>query len=278
VMPRPIFMEIPRSAIGQNAQPPRLLLVDDDPDQLRLLVEALRSTSYRLSLAMNGLQGYDRAVSIQPDLIVLDVRMPRVDGFALCRRLKANASTKRIPVIFLSSASDIQERLTGLGGGAVDYILKPYDAQEVVARVNIHLALAGKGPVATLEHVDTPCDEDTMLVTAAQRELVANLSATPRLGEVAARIGVHERRLARAFQKALGVTLFEYLRGARMQEAQRLLVQTSLGMVAISHEVGFSNAANFSTAFRESTGVSPSEYRLRNTQSRALDRLDEKSE
>lgn len=251
-----------------GAQQPRLLLVDDDPDQLRLLVEALRGKHYRLSLAMDGMQGYDRAVSILPDLIVLDVRMPRVDGFALCRRLKANAATASIPVIFLSSASDVEQRLTGLGGGGVDYIVKPFDAQEVVARINIHLALSRNATQVPLPVDAGPVQEDDVLVRAAQRELSFFLSTTPRLSEIAGRLGVHERRLARAFQKSMGMTLFDYLRLLRMQEAERLLTETSLSMVAISHEVGFSSPGNFSTAFREHTGLSPTIFRLQKTTGR----------
>lgn len=97
------------STLLPDDTPAHLLLVDDDPEQLRLLVEFLRGTSYKLSLAFNGTQGYDRALAVKPDLIVLDVRMPGTDGLALCRKLKANAATTDIPVIFLSSASDVQK-------------------------------------------------------------------------------------------------------------------------------------------------------------------------
>jgi|SRR5690554_639298 len=91
-------------------QQPRLLLVDDNPEQLRLLVEALRTKSYRISVAFDGFQGYDRAVSIVSDLIILDVHMPRMDGFALCRRLKANAATAHIPILYLSSDSEVDQK------------------------------------------------------------------------------------------------------------------------------------------------------------------------
>ena len=240
---------------------PRLLLVDDDPDQLRLMIETMRSTAFRISLAMDGVQAYNRALSIQPDLILLDVRMPRLDGFALCRRLKANAATARIPVIFLSSASDIDDRLTGLQDGAVDYILKPYEPQEVVARVKIHLALSQQ-PTADADGQTTlPISEDDVLVKAAQQTLRMCLSVTPRAVDIAAKLGVHERRLARAFRNCLDTTLFENLRELRMEEAQRLLRETSLSVQAISQEVGFSNPANFSTAFREHVGMAPSAYR-----------------
>ncbi|HWL30305.1 MAG TPA: helix-turn-helix domain-containing protein [Burkholderiaceae bacterium] len=240
---------------------PHVLLVDDNPDQLRLLIDTLRGCGYRLSIAFDGAQGYDRAVSNVPDLMILDVRMPRMDGFALCRRLKANSSTAHIPIIFLSSAGDIEEKLTGLRGGAVDYILKPYAPEEVVARVRIHLELAGKTRNAAADAPDVVMDEDEVLVRAAQRELQDCLSLTPRLMDIAERLGVNERRLSRAFRKCLDMTPFDYLRQARMNEARRLLVETPLSIVAISEEVGFSSAANFSTAFREHTGVAPSDYR-----------------
>lgn len=237
----------------------RLLLVDDDPDQLRLLVEYLRGTSFQISLAFHGVQGYERAVSLVPDLIILDVRMPDIDGFALCRRLKANASTAHIPIIFLSSASDIEEKLTGFEGGAVDYIVKPYTPEEVVARVQIHLKLAGKA-IEEVEQVDDGAiDDDAVLTLAAKRELRRCLGLTPRL--IAGNLGVPERRLVRAFRKSLNMTPFEYVRQERMNEAQRLLTQTALSVVTISQELGFSSAANFSTAFRDYVGVAPSDYR-----------------
>lgn len=244
-----------------KTEQPHVLLVDDNPEQLRLLIDTLRGCAYRLSVAFDGAQGYDRAVSSMPDLIVLDVRMPRLDGFALCRRLKANVSTAHIPVIFLSSAGDVAEKLTGLRGGAVDYILKPYAPEEVVARVRIHLQLAGKKRFPASDSVDTVMDDDAVLVRAAQRELQDSLSLTPRLIDIAERLGVNERRLSRAFRKCLDMTPFDYLRQERMKEARRLLTETPLSIVAISEEVGFSSAANFSTAFREHVGVAPSDYR-----------------
>jgi DNA-binding response OmpR family regulator len=254
-------MNVHKSSVSIGAQPARVLLVDDNPDQLRLLIEALRSTSCRITVAMDGIQGYNRAVSIQPDLIILDVRMPRLDGFALCRRLKANEGTQHIPIIFLSSAADLEERLSGLGGGAVDYILKPYDADEVVARVKIHLRLAGKIQDQEYAVAPIPLSDDEVLVRAAQTELSALLSSTPLQADIAEKLGVHERRLARAFRSVLNTTMFEFLREERMKEARRLLSETSLSMVAIANELGFSTPANFSTAFREHAGVSPSEFR-----------------
>lgn len=252
------------SSMQQEAQRPRLLLIDDNPEQLRLLVEALRRKSYQISVALDGLQGYARAVSIIPDLIILDVHMPRMDGFALCRRLKANEATAHIPILYLSSDTQVDKRIAGLTCGGVDYILKPYEPEEVVARVEVHLAIAGK---AAAQHAQTasaptgPMDDDSVLVRAAQEELKFHLCNTPQLAEIAAKLSVNERKLSRAFRKILDMTPFEYLRQLRMQEACRLLTETSLSIVDISQEVGFSSAANFSTAFRESMDMPPSDYR-----------------
>lgn len=269
-------MNKPDAALRTNAEQVQLLLVDDDPDQLRLLVEALRAMPWRLSLAFDGMRGYERAVAIMPDLILLDVRMPRLDGFALCRNLKANPSTAHIPILFLSSATDVDERLKGLRGGAVDYILKPYAADEVIARVQIHLGLAGKAAErtktdafgASAPQADPgggvePVDQDEVLVRAARQELLSYRFHEQSLADLAAGLGVSERRLSRAFRKVLGMTLFEYLRRERMEQAKRLLVQTALSVLAVSQETGFSSAANFATAFRDYTGMTPSEYRRR---------------
>ena len=245
-------------------QQPSLLLVDDKPEQLRLLVEALRAHAYRISVAFDGFQGYDRAVSILPDLIILDVHMPRMDGFALCRRLKANPATAHIPVLFLSSASEVDTKLAGLTGGGVDYILKPYAPEEVVARVRIHLALVAQSAAnvdSARPELAAPMDEDSVLVRVVQQALTADLSLTPRLADIATQLGVNERRISRAFRKRLDMSPFEYLRQERMKKACQLLAETTLTIVVISQEVGFANAANFATAFREYTSTSPSDYR-----------------
>ncbi|MDB5829140.1 MAG: DNA-binding response regulator, partial [Variovorax sp.] len=110
----------------------RLLVVDDSPEQLKLLLEVLRGARFEISVAFDGMQGYGRAVAQAPDLILMDVRMGRTDGFAACRLLKADPLTAHIPVIFLTSSGSLEERLTGLREGAVDYILKPFEAAEVL--------------------------------------------------------------------------------------------------------------------------------------------------
>src|SRR5690606_16401167 len=108
-------------------------------DELRLLLEILRNAGFKLSVALDGVKGYSRAIAFVPDLILLDVHLPGLDGFSACRRLKANPATAHVPVIFLSSEHAVDARLTGLRDGGVDYIMKPFVPEEVMARVRIHL-------------------------------------------------------------------------------------------------------------------------------------------
>src|SRR5471030_408366 len=103
-----------------------ILIVDDSAFEQRMLMELLSEQSYRISVAFNGLQGYQLALANQPDLILLDVRMPNMDGYAACRLLKANPATHHIPVIFLSGADGADERIMGLSIGGVDYVAKPF--------------------------------------------------------------------------------------------------------------------------------------------------------
>src|SRR5512141_186006 len=128
-------------------EPPSILLVDDSPDELRLLSDMLRAGRFRLIVASDGRQGYQRAVSRLPDLILMDVSMPELDGFTACRLLKADPATRHIPVIFLTAKNAPEERLNGFRLGGIDYVSKPFLAEEVIARIRIHLNLPARNVV-----------------------------------------------------------------------------------------------------------------------------------
>jgi signal transduction histidine kinase len=119
-----------------------VLIVEDTPASLKLLSDLLTQTGYAVRQAPDGELALWSAQARPPDLILLDVRMPGIDGLEVCRRLKANAALRDIPVIFLSAQSDTDDQLRGFQAGAVDFIGKPYHAQEVLARTAAHMALA----------------------------------------------------------------------------------------------------------------------------------------
>jgi two-component system sensor histidine kinase/response regulator len=122
--------------------PPVILLVDDNLVNLEVLFDLLDEKGFHTLTAKSGELALKRAETAQPDLILLDVLMPPgIDGFETCRRLKAHQTTRDIPVIFMTALSDTVDKVTGFEVGAVDYITKPIQPEEVLARVNAHLAI-----------------------------------------------------------------------------------------------------------------------------------------
>lgn len=118
-----------------------ILIVDDTPDNLELLHFFLCDSDFIVEFAMSGESALKKVEEIHPDIILLDVMMPGIDGFETCRRLKINESTKDIPVIFMTALSETVDKVTGLSVGAVDYLTKPVQEEELKARLNSHLTI-----------------------------------------------------------------------------------------------------------------------------------------
>lgn len=116
-----------------------ILAIDDTEASLKVLGDILKEAGYSVRSALSGQLALLSARHLPPDLILLDVRMPDMDGFEVCRQLKAVAETREIPVIFISALSDIEEKIRGFKLGAVDYVIKPYQRDELLARVSTHI-------------------------------------------------------------------------------------------------------------------------------------------
>ncbi|MGG6266884.1 hybrid sensor histidine kinase/response regulator [Leptolyngbya sp. AN03gr2] len=120
----------------------RILLVDDTPTNLKVLSEALQGQGWKTLVAVDGESAIEQAEYAKPDLILLDVMMPGIDGFETCERFKSNPQLHSIPIIFMTALSDAVNKVRGLDLGAVDYITKPFQQEEVIARVKLHLSLS----------------------------------------------------------------------------------------------------------------------------------------
>ncbi len=113
----------------------RVLLIEDDPSAVRLVSYTLEQEGYEVLTAMNGLEGLNKVREEAPDLLVLDVMLPGLDGFEVCRRLRADEKTAGLPVLMLSAKAQEIDKTTGIKVGADDYLAKPADPSEIVARV-----------------------------------------------------------------------------------------------------------------------------------------------
>jgi len=118
-----------------------ILLVDDVPQNIQVLGEILKDEGYSFAIAMSGKETFRLLEKELPDLILLDVMLPDTDGFEVCRRIKEKERTSEIPVIFLTARTETDDKVRGLELGAVDYITKPFEAAEVIARVRTHVQL-----------------------------------------------------------------------------------------------------------------------------------------
>ncbi|HRQ36315.1 MAG TPA: hybrid sensor histidine kinase/response regulator [Chloroflexota bacterium] len=121
--------------------PATILIVDDTPANLRLLAGLLGNAGYQVRPARDGRMALSVAQSNPPDLILLDIMMPEMDGYEVCRLLKADERTREIPVIFISALDDVHDKVKSFTLGAVDYVAKPFQAEEVMARVRSHITL-----------------------------------------------------------------------------------------------------------------------------------------
>ena len=249
----------------------KILIVDDSAFEQRMLVDLLSELPYKVSVAFNGLQGYQLALAQHPDLILLDVRMPNMDGYAACRLLKANPATQDIPVIFLSGADAAEERIMGLSIGGVDYVSKPFSPGELAARIQVHLNLARRqhpprqaadaADAVAQVRAEADTDPDAVIVSAVKRLIVDNLATLPGLAEIARSVGTYREKLSQVFRERTGMTVFGFIREERIRRGEELLKDTDIDVQDIALLIGFNNAGNFATAFRERMGLTPSAYR-----------------
>jgi two-component system sensor histidine kinase/response regulator len=131
-----------------------VLVVDDNPTNLSVLVNLLRDVGLRVLVATDGESAIEQITYIKPDLILLDVMMPGIDGFETCQRLKANSETVKIPIIFMTALSETVDKVRGLSLGAVDYVTKPFEHEEVLVRIRTHLTIAKQRQTIESQNLD----------------------------------------------------------------------------------------------------------------------------
>ncbi len=178
--------------MSQNKEPlvqnqacqPTILIVDDNPTNLSVMSDYLKTYGYRILVARDGESGIEKACYAKPDLILLDVMMPGIDGFETCRRLKNNPEVKDIAVVFMTALAETDNKIKAFKAGAVDYVTKPMQPAEVLARVSTHLqirnlTLSLQTQAAQLRHANLALEEHSRRIQAANQaksEFLANMS------------------------------------------------------------------------------------------------------
>jgi len=184
------------NSIDEKKETDNILIVDDTVENLQLLASILKEAGYKVRPASNGKLALQAIESLKPDLILLDIKMPGMDGYEVCRILKSNPETKNIPVLFISALSDVNDKIRAFQVGGIDYINKPFQFEEVKARVSTHLQLK-----AYQDEMETKVSKGvervellTQEVIETQREIIFTM------GEICEtrshETGMHIRRVA----------------------------------------------------------------------------------
>jgi len=160
----------------ENIKPKKILIIDDLPDNLRLLSNTLKEQGYQVRCAKSGYMALMAVEGYKPDLILLDIKLPDIDGYQVCKQLKENTRTREIPVIFLSALNDILYKTRAFAAGGVDYISKPFQIAEVLTRINHQLALVAAE--AKIRHLNAFLERKVRQRTAElQQEIIERIKA-----------------------------------------------------------------------------------------------------
>lgn len=257
-----------RGAASRNS---KILLVDDDIEICRYLKSEL-SDWYRFVICNNGKEALKQLLSGDFDLVVSDVVMPEMDGITLLRNIKGNANISHVPVIMLTSKSEISDRLEGIKQGADAYLAKPFSLEELHLTIDnlIDNVRRLKGKFTGALKQDDKVEKvevkgyDEELMERIMKVVNENLSDSDfNVEKMCDEVGVSRTQLHRKLKEMTGVPTSEFLRNIRLNEAARLIREHKINITQVSYMVGFANNSHFSTAFKKYFGMSPTEYAAR---------------
>lgn len=257
-----------RDAASRNC---KILLVDDDIEICRYLKSEL-SDWYRFVICNNGKEALNQLFSDDFDLVISDVVMPEMDGITLLKNIKGNANISHVPVIMLTSKSEISDRLEGIKLGADAYLAKPFSLEELHLTIDnlIDNVRRLKGKFSGALKQDDKVEKievkgnDEELMERIMKVVNENMSDSDfNVEKMCDEVGVSRTQLHRKLKEMTGVPTSEFLRNIRLNEAARLIREHKINITQVSYMVGFANNSHFSTAFKKYFGMSPTEYAAR---------------
>jgi DNA-binding response OmpR family regulator len=248
----------------------KVLIVDDDEEIGKYIHHELQEW-YRFYYASNGKEGLKKLITNQYDLVITDVMMPVMDGISLLRAIKSNPKISDIPVILLTSKSEVSFRLEGLKKGADAFLAKPFAMEELHILIdnlvdNVR-RLKGKYSVVSLkeekvEDVEVKGNDEILMdkvVNCINEHLDDSEFDTEQLAKI---IGVSRAHLHRKMKKMVGMTPGEFLRNIRMEQGARLIKEQKINVSQVAYAVGFNTQAHFSIVFKRYFGMNPKDYAM----------------
>ena len=250
----------------------RMLVVDDDAE-IGLYISQELGAFYHVTPVTSAREALRLLLGVeadrQYDLVVSDVMMPEMDGFTFLRMIKTNMNLSHIPVVMLTSKSDVANRLEGLEKGADAFLAKPFDMDELHVVINnlISKNLRLKGKYSGSQQQKDKVEEtkvkgnDELLMERIMKVVNKHLSDSDfNVETLTSEVGISRAQLHRKMKEMTGLPVSEFIRNIRLEQAVRLLEEQKINVTQVAYTVGFSNLAHFSTVFRKQFGVSPTEY------------------
>jgi signal transduction histidine kinase/DNA-binding response OmpR family regulator len=257
---------LPPSANGDRRF--KILLVEDD-DDFRFYLKDNLAYLFIILEAANGKEGWQKALSAQPDLVVSDVNMPLMDGLELSRKIKGDERVRHIPVILLTALSSEQDQLRALGMGVNDYISKPFNVEILISRIRNLLEFRGTIEEAFKKriHIEPgdikvePVQPEEDFIRQAVVALEKNIANSDfSVDEWSREMGLSRTTLYKRVLSATGTTPIGFIRSFRMKRAAQLLEKTQHNVAEVAYMVGFNNPKYFARYFKEVYGKLPSAY------------------
>ena len=252
----------------------RVLIVDDDEELARFVAQELASYYY-FAMSHNGKDGLKELLTNDYDLVISDVMMPEMDGFTMLRMIRTNVNISHLPVIMLTSKSDIGNRLEGLEKGADAYLTKPFNVSELHATIDnliaTRLRLRGKfsgsqKPIDKVKQIEVK-GNDEQLMERIIKSVNDHLSDSDfGVDTICQDAGISRAHLHRKMKEMTGIPVSEFIRNIRMEQAARLLKEQKLNITQVAYTVGFSSLPYFSAVFRKHFGISPREFIVQQTE------------
>ncbi|GGD44340.1 hypothetical protein GCM10011514_05360 [Emticicia aquatilis] len=246
----------------------QILLIVDDNDDIRRYIRSIFEAEYTIIEAINGKDGILKANEKVPNLIISDLMMPEMDGFEFCKHIKSDERTSHIPIIMLTAKANIESRIEGLELGADDYLIKPFNKEEVEARVKNLIAIRenlkkyySKDLVKENPDAVKISAVDAGFLNKIKEIIEENIGNTNfDVEQFAAAMNMSSVQLRRKIKSLTNYTVVEFVRNYRLQKAAEMLTQKTGNVSEIAYRVGFESLPYFSKTFQEFYGVSPSEY------------------
>ena len=245
-----------------------ILIVDDDAEIAHYIKTELCDW-YRFDHARNGKEGLKMLLTGKYDLVISDVMMPEMDGVTMLKKIKGNSNVSDIPVILLTSKSEVENRLEGLRKGADAFLAKPFNMEELhilidnlvdnVRRIRGKYSGA-QGQKAKIEQIQVKGNNDALMerVMKYMNEHLADPDLN--VEKLTEDVGISRAQLHRKLKEIAGVSAGEFIRNLRLEQAARLIEEGQINITQVAYSVGFSNQTHFSTVFKKHYGMSPSEY------------------